>query len=66
MICATDFSRSCSSQCPKTLRSYLKNKVFEEDGFIAWSAEGDSDLWGLGIDYATTLTSGSKVLYQGR
>ena len=50
----------------KTLRSYLKNKVFEEDGFIAWSAEGDSDLWGLGIDYATTLTSGSKVLYQGR
>ena len=50
----------------RILRGYLKNKLWKEKDGVYWSYEGDSDLWGLGIDYATTLTSGSKVLYQGR
>ena len=50
----------------KILRGYLKNKVWEEEDGIYWSFEGDDGLWGLGIDYSTTLTSGKKVLYQGR
>ena len=49
----------------KTIRGYLKNKIWREDKFIAWSYEGEDDLWGLSIDYGTKLTSGSKVLFEG-
>ena len=50
----------------RTLRDYLKNKIWKEEDGVFWSWDGDSEIWGLGIDYATILTSGKKMLYEGR
>ncbi len=50
----------------RILRDHLKNKIWKEKNGVYWSYEGDSNTWGLGIDYATILTSGRKMLYEGR
>ena len=50
----------------RILRDHLKKKLWKEKSGVYWSYEGDSDTWGLGIDYATILTSGRKMLYEGR